>query len=314
MFTANPPTADSLLHLKDAGSDTGGVALPDSFGLLAEWVDLLRANDLSEGTIHDYGYGLWNLMYFHQFHVHILEVTEVHIASYLASLGTRSTSKEHYAKGIRSFYLWAHRRGYLERNPVAMIQPKRVQPAPAVRFEDEEIIRLLIAAAERDPRRAWAILACLALGTRRTEFVSIRLSDIDWTRKVVTLCYTKGRRPREVDLGPWAEEAVRELMAWSDGVRLLPIEPNTLNNWVHDAVADAGLRAEKGGRRRTAHTLRATFVSKLLDEGIPPQVVGAIVGHRSLNTTSAYAAIGNRRTTKEAVQVFGPSHLTELSG
>jgi site-specific recombinase XerD len=52
-------------------------------------------------------------------------------------------------------------------------------------------------------------------------------------------------------------------------------------------------------------------VSSLLDEGIPPQVVGAIVGHQSLATTGAYAAIGKRHTTKDAVQVFGPAALRQ---
>lgn len=306
MLTANSPTLPAVFPDRVIPNDTSAMHHADSLALLGQWMDLMKANDLADSTMQAYGYGMWKLLVYLGFHVHILEVTEDHIAAFLAAQGLRSCSKEQYAKGIRSFYLWAHRRGYLALSPVAMIQPKRVQRPLPVRFETEELTRLLIAAAWRDPRRAWAILACLCLGTRRTEFVSIRLSDIDWDRKVVTLRYTKGRRPRSVDLSPWAIEAMRELTAGSDGDRLLPIAPNTLNAWVHEAVADAGLGAERGGRHRTAHTLRSTFVSTLLDEGIPPHVVAAIVGHQSLATTSAYAAVGDRRTTREAVQVFGP--------
>jgi integrase len=274
----------------------------DCFALIAEWVTLLGANDLGAATIRQYTYALYRLADSTGFRVHLLEMTEGHIALFLASLGDKASSKEHYAKGIRSFYDWAVHRGYLLTSPVGLIRPRKVHRAPPERFEIDELVRLLIAAAWRDPRRGWAILSSLALGTRRSEFVGIRCRDIDWERRVVVLRCTKGRRPREVDIGPWAAEALGELFKLSAGDRLLPIAPNTFTMWVHEAAKDCGFPP---GRKQRSHTLRSTFASMLADDNVPIQVVSRLLGHQSVSTTTAYLSIGRRHDTREAVQVMG---------
>jgi integrase len=274
----------------------------DCFALIGEWLRLLSANDLSPLTIRAYAYALFRLAESQGFRVHLLDMTEAHIAAFLASLGSRSASKAEYAKGIRSFYDWAVHRGYLLSSPVGLIKPRKPHRAPPERFEQDELVRLLIAASWRDPRRGWAILGSLALGTRRSEFVGIRCRDIDWERRVVTLRVTKGRRPREVDIGPWAAEALTELVKRSDGDRLLAVCPNTLTAWVHEAAADCGFPP---GRKQRSHTLRSTFASMLADENVPIQVVSKLLGHQSISTTTAYLAIGRRQDTRRAVQVMG---------
>jgi site-specific recombinase XerD len=208
------------------------------------------------------------------------------------------------AKGIRSFYTWAVHNGYLLTSPVGLIKPKRVHRRRPVRFEIEELVRILIAASTRHPRRGWAILACLSLGCRRAELVGLRLSDVDFDRGRVHIL-GKGRRHRDVEMNGPAREAITELLRWSDEDRILPIEPNTFNGWVKQAIANAGIDPVKNGRRRTPHTLRATFASILLDDGAPPQVVQELLGHESLATTSSYAAIGEQHTTRAAVMIPG---------
>jgi integrase len=284
----------------------------DSLALVRDWYRTLRARDLAEQTRHYYWLGLSGLLEHLEFEVHVLDVNEGDIASYLASIGDRSSAKVLRAKGVTSFYKWATRRGYLLLNPMTEdITPRRREPSPMVRFELEEITRLLIAASLRDERRAWAILACLSLGTRRGEFVRIRLHDIDWIREVVTV-FGKGRRYRKVDIGGWAAEALRELEKTSDGEWLLPrlvghrgkgsIAPNTFGDWVREAAQDCGFPT---GRKQRSHTLRATFLSMLADENTPVHVMRELAGHRSAKTTSGYLALGQRRTTKAAVSVFG---------
>lgn len=107
----------------------------------------------------------------------------------------------------------------------------------------------------------------------------------------VRLTVTKGGRPRAIPIGPWAEQALRQLEALSPPNQpyLLPIEPSTLNDWVHTAADDAGI---VGPRKQRVHTLRATFASWLLDDGVPIHVVSKLMGHANIATTSAYAAVG----------------------
>jgi integrase len=283
-----------------AGAPGSGAV--DAFWSLSEWVAWLEANDLSAKTIQHYSLAMYKLLgEFLRWRVHPFDVDESHVVRFLASIGDRSATKHQYAKGIRSFYSWAVRRSYLLTSPVGEIHPRKPRRSPQERFEYEELVRLLIAAAWRDERRAWAILACLSLGTRRTEFVNIRWSDVRWDRGVVHLRVTKGRRPRDVDLSPWAATALVELRRWSRGERILDIEPNTFTRWVHEAATDCGFPP---GRLRRAHTLRATYASMLADAGTPPQVIQGELGHANVATTSEYLAIG-RGAGRQAVQIFG---------
>ena len=263
---------------------------------------LLEANDLAASTIADYSYAMYLLIGKHlRWKVHPLDVTEAHAASFLASLADRNSAKSQYAKGLRSFYTWALRRGYLLTSPVGEIKPKKPKKQPQERYEAEELARLLMAAAFREPRRGWAMLACLALGCRRTEFVNIRRDDIRWERGVVHLKVTKGRKPRDVAISAWAAEAMRELLAVSTSERLVEIQPNTFTRWVHEAAEDCGFPP---GRMRRAHTLRATCLSMILESGAPLHVAQAIAGHASATTTSDYLAM-IRGADREAVKVFG---------
>jgi site-specific recombinase XerD len=251
------------------------------------------------------------LLEFHNFEIHPLDITESHIAAYLASIGARSASKALMSKGIISFYRWATRRGFLLMNPMTEdITPRRSEPPPPERFEMDELTRLLIAAWWRHPRRAWAILACVSLGTRRSELCRLKLSDINWTRGVVTV-FGKGRRYREIDMGGWAAEALRELEQFSDGTWLLPrfpnkgggpIAPNTFGDWVRDAARECGFPE---GRKQRSHTLRSSFISMLMDANQPIHVVQKLAGHRSVKTTSGYMAVGQQRSTRDAAAVVG---------
>lgn len=277
----------------------------DSLGVLGEWLALLEANGLAPKTVDDYCFAMWKLLGKHlRFQVHPLDVTENHAAMFLASLSDHNAARVQYAKALRSFYTWAVRRGYLLTSPVGEIKPKKPRRSPQERFEMDELIRLLIAASWRDERRGWAILACFALGCRRGEFVHIRWDDIRWERGIVHLRVTKGRKPRDVDMGEWARAALTELRRWSRSDRILDITPNTFTHWVNEAATDCGFPP---GRLRRAHTLRATFASVLLDSGAPPPVVQRLMGHSSLTTTSDYYAASKGAGSK-AVKVLGDLH------
>jgi site-specific recombinase XerD len=274
----------------------------------------MRARDLSEKTIHGYTYSVWRLLVFLDFEVQPLDIDETHIVQFLASLGAHSPSKSEYAKGVRAFFKWMTRRGYRLMNPIDDdVMPRKRPAPPQERFELEEIGRLLMAAAARDELRAWAILACFATGTRRTEFVSIRVADIRWDRMVLHIRAdnAKGGKARDVDIGPWAEEALRELEARSDGDRLLNIRPSTMNTWMKQAAVDCGFPP---GKLHRVHTLRASFLSILADENVPIHVIAALAGHSNVKTTSGYLAIGQRKSTRAAVQVLGGRLHAEATG
>jgi site-specific recombinase XerD len=158
-----------------------------------------------------------------------------------------------------------------------------------VNREPEEIASLVRAAGARNPRYGQAILACYALGLRRSELCGITPEDIDWQGRRVYIRCAKGDRPRWVEMNDTAERALRELMPDipNRAYSLVGFHPQWFTMIVQRAAADAGLPKN----RRRAHMLRASFVTGLLDQGVPVSVASRLVGHANLATTHRYASV-----------------------
>jgi site-specific recombinase XerD len=234
--------------------------------------------------------------------VAIMDVTEEHVVTFLASLGKRAHSRQLYIRAFNSFYEWAVQREYIAKNPAANIRPKAPIDPPPDAYTPEEISALVRAGSARNPRYGHAILACYALGLRRSELCGITPEDIDWQGRRVYIRCAKGDRPRWVEMNATAIEALealrsirsRELRPTNpsnardlDGYSLVGFHPQWFTMIVQRAAADAGLPKN----RRRAHMLRASFVTGLLDQGVPVSVASRLVGHANLATTHRYASV-----------------------
>jgi integrase/recombinase XerD len=135
------------------------------------------------------------------------------------------------------------------------------------------------------------MLACYALGTRRMEICGLRPQDVDWLAGKVYLRRTKGAKPRDVPIGELAGEALRELdRLHRGGPTLLGIQPSTFTGWVNQAARDCGFPT---GRKRRAHTLRATFATDLDHAGVSGRTIQELLGHESLSTTTVYIGVND---------------------
>jgi site-specific recombinase XerD len=270
---------------------------------LARWSEFLQASGISANTIRQYRYAILRLVA--EANVALLDVTEEHVVSFLASLGKRAHSRQLYLRAFRSFYGWAVERELIARNPAAHIRPKAPTDPPPDAYSPEEIASLVRAAGARNPRYGHAILACYALGLRRSELCGITLEDIDWQGRRVYIRCAKGDRPRWVEMNGLAKDALLSLSKPSAKIRLpgsyslVGFHPQWFTMIVQRAAADAGLPRN----RRRAHMLRASFVTGLLDQGVPVSVASRLVGHANLATTHRYAAVSevDRRRAVDAL-------------
>jgi integrase/recombinase XerD len=161
---------------------------------------------------------------------------------------------------------------------------------PAVALSDDELRQLLINAAWRDirrglhPRRAWTMMLCYALGTRREELCSITPDDVDRSAGQV-LIHGKYGKTRYVPLGPTALAALDELAPYANG-NVIGIRPQTFGHWVKEAARLSGFPRPK----HRPHTLRKTFATHLKRRGVPIDVISELLGHSSLAITQVYLA------------------------
>jgi integrase/recombinase XerC len=199
----------------------------------------------------------------------------------MASIGAQGPHRTQAALTLRSFYRWARRRGHVPVDPAEDMLPRPTPPPPPRSFSEEELIRLLVAAAWRDERRAWAILACYALGMRRSEFCAVTPEQISGDELEVR---GKGMRVRRIPLAYLQREAVEGLRPWWNGTIVGSVKPPTFTAWVNRAAKDSGIPWD----RRRAHMLRAGLAKSLSERGVPVEDIRDILGHENVRTTNRY--------------------------
>lgn len=146
-----------------------------------------------------------------------------------------------------------------------------------------------------------AILLLLArLGLRAGDILEMRLGDIDWSSGTLRV---KGKGRRETRL-PMPQDAGDAVLDYLDGARpsvdgdhlfvrsIAPFRPFSSSPTISKIVALALKRAGiDDPPSRGANLLRHSAATHMLRGGATLQSVGAVLRHRSLETTTLYAKV-----------------------
>lgn len=201
-----------------------------------------------------------------------------------------ATSRLDYVCHLARFYEWAAKVGYVDHNPASELtkprKPKRL-PKP---ISEAELKRLLLHVGYRRPLRTWVVLGAYA-GLRRHEIADLTTECVDFDACTLRIA-GKGGRERVIPMHPTVEH---ELRLWTDGALpgpLWPVGERTIGQALTRAMRGAGI---KGG---TPHRLRHRFATAAYRATEDLGVVGALLGHSSLDTTRGYAALGSDRLRK----------------
>jgi site-specific recombinase XerD len=139
-----------------------------------------------------------------------------------------------------------------------------------------------------------ALMTCYGAGLRVTEAVSLSVCDIDSSRMLIRVVQGKGRKDRYVMLSARLLEVLR---TWYRAARpagwLFPswrtdrhLTAESLQTACRDACRACGIQ-----KRITAHTLRHSFATHLLEDGHDIRVIQALLGHSRIDTTMRYTAV-----------------------
>ena len=155
----------------------------------------------------------------------------------------------------------------------------------------QEILSLIESAS--NPKNKAIISTLYGTGVRLHELANILLTDIDSERNVILIREGKGGKDRAVPLSPALLRSLREY--WRSCVHkpatfLFPgadlSKPLGLR-WVQGIVT---ISARKAGiqKKVSPHTLRHSFATHLLEDGVNVRVIQFLLGHKSLKTTATY--------------------------
>jgi len=206
---------------------------------------------------------------------------------------------------LRFFFTVTLQRPDLVRPLRLVTEPRRT---PVV-LSPEEVARLLEAAPSLKYKAALSV--AYGAGLRVSEVANLKVSDIDRERMTLRVEQGKGQRDRTVMLSPRLLQLLRE---WWKAARpqvwlfpgqnpINPVTPRQLNRAVTAAKTLAGIT-----KRVSPHTLRHSFATHCLENGIEITVVQRLLGHASLSTTAGYLHVRAERLA----QIQSPLGLLDL--
>ena len=224
----------------------------------------------------------------------------VHEDSISETSGISSASRARKLSAIKSFYkyLTVHTK-QLSQNPVQDMEYPKLRKSLPRYLTLEQSTALLRAVDGPNKTRDFAILMIfLNCGIRRSELVNLNLSDVYEDRIRVV---GKGNKERIVFLGTSCKKAIdaylieRNHIVLSDNRALFGsrdhnrISVSAVHRLVKKHVLEAGLDTTK----LSAHKLRHTAATLMLQNGVDVKTVQEVLGHENLNTTQIYTHIEN---------------------
>jgi integrase len=248
----------------------------------------MTIQELSKHTIR--AYGGWMVRFVWHYCRPLAEATEDDLLDFLESYPTRGSTRFQIVKTLSSFYDWAVESGLLQRNPAKRLRAKKPKYGPAPYLTVDELTRLVIAAAWKEPRRAWAILFIYGTGIRAGSAVEIMPEDIKDGNLHVRVA--KGNRPYSVPLNRLAATAAMELLSLarkrhSATQTLIGVKYGALYQWLREAGRDAAFDGV------APHLLRHSFATRLAEHQVHARTLAELMNHQDLSQLTRYITVSD---------------------
>ena len=207
---------------------------------------------------------------------------------HLISLGYQPTSINPIMGALRFFYSTTlGRKEAAEQIPYA----RRADKLPAVLTSDE-VVRFLKAVSDLKMRTIF--ITIYAAGLQVSEAVALTAKDIDSARMVIVVRQGKGRKDRYVMLSEQLLAILRDYWRrtrpshwlFPEPIRLTRSRRARCSGLVAKPYEAAGL-----DKSVSVHTLRHSFATHLLEQGVDIHVIQDLLGHRNIASTTRYARV-----------------------
>ena len=194
-------------------------------------------------------------------------------------------------------------------SPLASVSSPKVDNSRERFLLPDEVKILLEELRGKSMRDYGLVLMSWSTGARLGELASLRWGDVDLRRQMVTFRETKNGRTRRVPLNDRVVRYFASLkgdnpsqFVWlnSNGEQIKQLQRTSFSR-AANALFNQGVEDRR--YRVVFHTIRHSFASRLVSEGVPLTVVKTLLGHSSLEMVQRYAhlAPGAERAAVELV-------------
>jgi integrase len=296
---------------------------------LAELRDCFMSTrpDLANSTVTSYDY-LWAKLAPHIGHLRLRNLRPIdldHAYAAILATGVSANTCNSCHRFVASLLNQAVKWDLTLRNIARSATPPRRIPYEP-RLLDEQLLPTLVTdASAREPQIGALIHLAATSGARRSELAGLRWVDVDLSQAVVrfehqpdkdgTLRQLKNKRQRTVFLDGATVETLRRHRACCDEIALacgveiddacfvFSPEPGNIVPYNPQVITKKWRTlADAAGQQGRFHDLRHNAATRLIDRGVPPQVVAARLGHFSPDFTMRVYAHTNTAQERRAAE------------
>ena len=173
-------------------------------------------------------------------------------------------------------------------------RPKKEKKLPIV-LSREEVRRIFDSV--NNIKHKVILMLVYSAGLRVSEVVKLRVADIDTKRNMIHIRGAKGKKDRYTVLSRVSLKVLKEYWrVYRPRSWLFPgakqnshLTTRTVENILKGASKRAGITKDI-----TAHTLRHSFATHLLEDGVDLRYIQELLGHKSSKTTEIYTHVSQR--------------------
>ena len=273
------------------------------------FLEALRNRAVSEHTLSSYESDLRDFRSFLDLRKTPFEsVDHVFIRDFLGHLYERKLQKTSIARKLaclRTFFKFLVRDGRLRSNPAELVSsprlPKRL-PSYLSEREAAAVVEMPQGNTVKDLRDRAILELLYASGLRVHELVGLNDENLDMPQQLIRV-FGKGKKQRIVPFGEFAGRALAKYLESRQQAGLAKPEDDgqmpifvslrgrRLSTRDVQRLVERTRMSLASGRRLTAHTLRHTFATHLLERGADLRAIQELLGHASLATTQKYTHV-----------------------
>ncbi|RZJ27231.1 MAG: integrase [Flavobacterium sp.] len=248
----------------------------------------------SSSTITCYSHHLAKIALYYNLHPMKLSLQQIEEYLFYAKDKKPSPSDSYFKFAVYSLR-FAYRLYGLKDRYIEMPAIKHNKKLPVV-LSKTEVIRLLSSAEL--PKHRVLLNLLYGCGLRCFEVRNIRISDLDFDRQSLHIREGKFRKDRYVPLSPIAIDLLKEYIStkkksvWLFGGKPIgraggDFDARYSAKGVQWAVKHLCAKAEIT-KKVSVHTLRHTFATHLLEDGLDIVTIKELLGHEKIETTMVY--------------------------
>lgn len=249
----------------------------------------LRLRNYSPKTIEAYSAVIKDLYLFYK--KPIKELSNNEIKRYLIEKQKKGLSSQTISLSANAIN-YVFKEIYKKNDFEKIKHPKRSQKLPVVLTRNE--IKKIIATINNSKHRLIISLA-YSSGLRVSEVIKLKVSDIDLSELTLVVRQGKGRKDRISVLSENIVGDLKKIIMAKDindyvfeSERGGQLTEATAQKVFYSALKKAGIR-----KPASFHSLRHSFATHLLENGVDVRYVQELLGHANIRTTQIYTKVTN---------------------